>query len=165
MDNVHDEFRTKFKQTTAVHDEVIFWFLKEPKTHRLFQVDIDRREQCCAANYEQVVNHVVELFQVVTVEQCCNNYMLTILFIVGRTTCSRLLISTCFLIFQSADHIPQFLSYLNRQHPNIKFTSEVESSSTLPFLDISISRKNGVFETSVYRKPTFTAHRSVYQLP
>ena len=29
------------------------------KTHRLFQVDIDRREQCCAANYEQVVNHVV----------------------------------------------------------------------------------------------------------
>jgi hypothetical protein len=29
------------------------------KTHRLFQVDIDRRGQCCAANYEQVVNHVV----------------------------------------------------------------------------------------------------------
>jgi hypothetical protein len=29
------------------------------KTHRLFQVDIDRREQCCVANYEQVVNHVV----------------------------------------------------------------------------------------------------------
>ena len=26
------------------------------KTYRLFQVDIDRREQCCAANYEQVVN-------------------------------------------------------------------------------------------------------------
>ena len=26
---------------------------------RLFQVDIDKREQCCAANYEQVVNHVV----------------------------------------------------------------------------------------------------------
>jgi hypothetical protein len=45
----------------------------------LFQVDIDRREQCCAANYEQVVNHVV------TVEQRCNN-MLTILFIVGCTT-------------------------------------------------------------------------------
>jgi hypothetical protein len=29
------------------------------KTHRLLQVDIDRREQCCAANYEQVVNHAV----------------------------------------------------------------------------------------------------------
>jgi hypothetical protein len=47
--------------------------------HRLLQVDIDRRDQCCAANYEQVVN------QVVTVEQCCNN-MLTIVFIVGCTT-------------------------------------------------------------------------------
>ena len=68
----------------------------------------------------------------------------------------RRYVDDCFLIFQSADHIPQFLSYLNHQHPNIKFTSEVESSSTLPFLDISISRKNGVFETSVYRKPTFT---------
>ena len=68
----------------------------------------------------------------------------------------RRYVDDCFLIFQSADHIPQFLSYLNHQHPNIKFTSEVESSSPLPFLDISISRKNGVFETSVYRKPTFT---------
>jgi hypothetical protein len=52
------------------------------KTHRLLQVDIDRREQCCAANYEQLSTM---LFQVVTVGQCCNN-MLTILFIVGRTT-------------------------------------------------------------------------------
>ena len=68
----------------------------------------------------------------------------------------RRYVDDCFLMFQSADHIPQLLSYLNRQHPNIKFTSEVESSSTLPFLDFSISHKNGVFETSVYRKPTFT---------
>ena len=35
------------------------WNTTRLKTHRLLQVDIDRREQCCAANYEQVVNHVV----------------------------------------------------------------------------------------------------------
>ena len=29
------------------------------KNAQLLQVDIDRCEQCCAANYEQVVNHVV----------------------------------------------------------------------------------------------------------
>ena len=29
--------------------------------HRLLQVDIDRREQCCAAKYEQVVNQVVKI--------------------------------------------------------------------------------------------------------
>ena len=37
----------------------IYMLTTRLKTHRLFQVDIDRREQCCAANYEQVINHVV----------------------------------------------------------------------------------------------------------
>jgi hypothetical protein len=37
----------------------LLMLLTRLKTHRLLQVDIDRREQCCAANYEQVVNHVV----------------------------------------------------------------------------------------------------------
>ena len=69
----------------------------------------------------------------------------------------RRYVDGCFLLFKSTDQIPQFLDFLNRQHPNIKFTCEIESNSTLPFLDnISIIRKNGVFETSVYPKPTFT---------
>ena len=48
------------------------------------------------------------------------------------------------------------MSYFNQQHPNINFTCEVESNSTLSFLDISIMRTGGRFETSVYQKPTFT---------
>ena len=68
----------------------------------------------------------------------------------------RRYVDDCFLIFHSTDHVPQFLYYLNRKHPNIKFTCELESNSTLPFLDINITRRNGQFETSVYRKPTFT---------
>ena len=60
------------------------------------------------------------------------------------------------MMFQSVDHITSILEYMNRKHQNIKFTSEIESNSTLPFLDIIISRANGHFETSVYRKPTFT---------
>ena len=67
-------------------------------------------------------------------------------------------VDDCFLLFKSTDQlqIPQFLDFLNHQHPNIKFACEIESNSTLPFLDISIIRKNWVFETSVYQKPTFT---------
>ena len=49
-----------------------------------------------------------------------------------------------------------FLSYLNRQHPNISFSSELEKDGRLPFLDIEVTRSNGRFSTSVFRKPTFT---------
>ena len=48
-----------------------------------------------------------------------------------------------------------FLDYLNSKHNNIKFTVETESSNSLSFLDVNISRSNNKFTTSVYRKPTF----------
>ena len=68
----------------------------------------------------------------------------------------RRYVDDCFLLFRSLDHIPLFLNYLNSQHPNISFTSEIEHEGKLPFLDIDVSRSNGKFTTSVYRKPTFT---------
>ena len=39
---------------------------------------------------------------------------------------------------------------------NIKFTVETESSNSLYFMDVRISRLNNKFITSVYRKPTFS---------
>ena len=68
----------------------------------------------------------------------------------------RRYVDDCFLLFRSLDHVPLFLDYLNCQHPNISFTSEIEHEGKLPFLDIDISRSSGKFTTSVYRKPTFT---------
>ena len=68
----------------------------------------------------------------------------------------RRYVDDCFLLFRSLDHIPLFFNYLNSQHPNISFTSEIEHEGKLPFLDIDVSRSNGKFTTSVYRKPTFT---------
>ena len=65
-------------------------------------------------------------------------------------------VDDCFLLFRSLDHVPLFLSYLNRQHSNIFFSFELEKDGRLPFLDIEITRSNGRFSTSVYRKPTFT---------
>ena len=48
------------------------------------------------------------------------------------------------------------LEELNRYHPSIKFTYEVEESNKIPFLDVLITNKNGSLQTSVYRKSTNT---------
>ena len=68
----------------------------------------------------------------------------------------RRYVDDCFLLFRSLDHVPLFLFYLNRQHPNISFSSKLEKDGRLPFLDIEVTRSNGRFSTSVYCKATFT---------
>ena len=45
---------------------------------------------------------------------------------------------------------------MNSKHRNIKFTVEREENDSLSFLDIKFFRDNGKFQTSVYRKPTFS---------
>ena len=61
-----------------------------------------------------------------------------------------------FLLFNNINQIEPFLNYINDKHPNIQFTREIEQNNSLPFLDINIHRINNRFETSIYRKPTFT---------
>ena len=68
----------------------------------------------------------------------------------------RRFVDDTFLLFQSKDHVEKFKNYLNKQHKNIKFTSEIEENGSLSFLDIQIGRENNKFVTSVYRKPTFS---------
>ena len=48
------------------------------------------------------------------------------------------------------------MSFLNRQHPNIKFTIEKEKNKQLPFLDVLSDSSSNKLVTSVYRKPTYT---------
>ena len=55
----------------------------------------------------------------------------------------RRYVDDCFLLFKSLNHVPLFLNYLNRQHPNISFTSELEKDGKLPFLDVEILRSSG----------------------
>ena len=61
-----------------------------------------------------------------------------------------------FMVFNYRHQIEPFLNYVNSKHPNIHFTKEIEVDNALPFLDINIKKKNNKFETSIYRKPTFT---------
>ena len=46
--------------------------------------------------------------------------------------------------------------YLNSRNKNISFTYEVEENNKLSFLDVSVSREENKFSTSLYRKPTFS---------
>ena len=61
-----------------------------------------------------------------------------------------------FLLFKNIDCLHQFQAYLNSQHPNMNFTSELESENSLAFLDVYVTRVVDKFVTSVYRKPTFS---------
>ena len=68
----------------------------------------------------------------------------------------RRYVDDTFLLFETEEQSNHFLSYLNTKHQNITFTKETEQNNQLPFLDITITKNNNIFETSIYRKPTFT---------
>ncbi len=50
----------------------------------------------------------------------------------------------------------EILLYLNCQHPNIRFTTELENGDSMPFLDVRVIRRANKCETTVYHKKTFT---------
>ena len=47
-------------------------------------------------------------------------------------------------------------------HPNINFTVEHENDGKLPFLDVLVSKMNGKFITSVFRKDSFSGQGTNY---
>jgi hypothetical protein len=61
-----------------------------------------------------------------------------------------------FALLTSKEKADNVLDYLNKQHPNIKFTVEHEKDNSLPFLDVVIRKTAAGFETTVYRKKTYT---------
>ena len=53
--------------------------------------------------------------------------------------------------------VHNYLVFLNEQHPRVRFTMEVETEGSLPFMDVLFSRKeDGKLSRKVYRKPTHT---------
>ena len=75
----------------------------------------------------------------------------------------RRYVDDTFLVFNSPDHVPLFLDYLNSRHTNIDFTCEVENNKLLPFLDLHVERTESCFSTSIYRKATFTGLLSKFE--
>ena len=61
-----------------------------------------------------------------------------------------------FLLFKATDHLKKFFRYMNSCHPNIKFTCKEENNNKISFLDISITRTENKFTTSIFRKKPFS---------
>ena len=61
-----------------------------------------------------------------------------------------------FVIFDHQAEADEFLTKLNRLCSSLRFIFEKDKEKCLPFLDVYVERADISFETSVYRKPTFT---------
>ena len=61
-----------------------------------------------------------------------------------------------FSIFRTEAYADQFFLTLNSLHPALKFTMGKEANQTLSFLDVKVDKSEKQFQTSLYRKPTFT---------
>ena len=59
-------------------------------------------------------------------------------------------------IFDHEAEADKFLIKLNCLHSTLKFTFKKEKGKCLPFFDVYVEKTDIGFETSVYRKPTFT---------
>ncbi|CAF4227154.1 unnamed protein product, partial [Rotaria sordida] len=63
-----------------------------------------------------------------------------------------------FIFINKDANVNNILSILNDFHPSIKFTRKIEDNDKLEFLHIQVIRSSEqqCFETTLYRKPTFT---------
>jgi hypothetical protein len=68
----------------------------------------------------------------------------------------RRYVDDTFLIIDENFDTDRFVQHMNAQHENIKFTIEYETSASLSFLDVLISRSVSSMSTTVYRKSTFS---------
>ena len=65
-------------------------------------------------------------------------------------------VNDIFALFSSKEHLQLYVDYMNKHHKCLKFTSEAENDNSFSLLDFKITCHNQQFQTSVYRKPTFS---------
>ena len=68
----------------------------------------------------------------------------------------RRYVDDIFLLFKAKDHVQKFFRHRNSCHLQIKFTFEEENDNKISLLDISITRTENKFTTSIFRKKTFS---------
>lgn len=62
-----------------------------------------------------------------------------------------------FCLFTDESDIENFYTFINEQHPNLKFTCEKQVDNKLAFLDVLITlNQDSSFSTSTYYKKTYT---------
>ena len=73
----------------------------------------------------------------------------------------RRYVDDTFILFKSIDTDHLFLDFLNKQHPSIKFTAELEKDNSISFLDIKVSKTELSFDTADFRKDNFVQNLPV----
>ena len=61
-----------------------------------------------------------------------------------------------FALFEPETRVESFRNFMNTCHPKMKFTFKKELNNCFNFLDAKVIRRDNVFTTSVYRKPSFS---------
>ena len=94
-----------------------------------------------------MANVFLSFYEIKWLEQCPKEF---------KPVFYRRYVDDIFVLFESAEHLSKFRNYFNTCHPNMSFSFEQEKNGKLSFLDIEVSREKENFETTVYRKPTFS---------
>jgi hypothetical protein len=68
----------------------------------------------------------------------------------------RRYVDDTFVAFKHKDHVPKFHAYINDKHTCLRFTYEVESNGLLPFIGIMVSKRDDLYHTGIFHKPTNT---------
>ena len=64
----------------------------------------------------------------------------------------RRYVDDVFMLFNEQKDVLKFLSYLNSRHRSIEFSKDEERDGKIYFLDVNITKAEGKFLTSIYRK-------------
>ena len=94
-----------------------------------------------------MANIFLSFYEMKWLEQCPNEF---------KPVFYRRYVDDIFILFESAENLSKFQTYLNTCHPNMSFSFEEETNGKLAFLDVEVSQQQGQFVTTVYRKPTFS---------
>ena len=94
-----------------------------------------------------IANVFQSFYEMKWLEQCPNEF---------KPVFYRRYVDYIFVLLEPAEHLSKFHAYLNTCHPKMSFSFEQEVNGKLPFLDVEVSRQQGKFVTTVYRKPTFS---------
>ena len=65
-------------------------------------------------------------------------------------------VDDCFSVFNDKKSVIEFEKILNSIHPNIAFTTELQSKNRLSFLDVLVDNSGPSLVTSTFRKPIHT---------
>ena len=92
-----------------------------------------------------VANVFLSFYEMKWLEQCPNE---------SKPVFYRRYVDDIFVLFKSAEHLSKFHAYLNTCHPNMSFSFEQEINGKFSYQDVEMSRQQGKFVTTVYRKTT-----------